>query len=170
MTSLLLSALFGFVFQQPALAQTPSATLQPVKVLSLHNGQQLLIELNGQGRTLRLACLQAPRSVQQPYANDAAQALADRVSRGDHATFELRSRDVYGRLVGRLIVEGRDLGADLVRRGAVFAWDGFLGRCDDLKYSDLQQLSRQERRGVWSIPGGLQRPWDVMETHPGEEP
>ena len=53
------------------LMQSPALALERAKVLSIHNGQQLLIEVNGQGRTLRLACLQAPRSQQRPWSTRA---------------------------------------------------------------------------------------------------
>ena len=161
---MILSAVAGLVLQVPVLAG------QPVQVLSIHNGQQLLIDVNGQGRTLRLACLQAPRPSQEPWAGRADQAMASLVSRGAKGMFELRSRDVYGRLVGRLLVNGRDIGAELVRQGAVFAWDGFLGRCDDLNYSEIEAQARSDQRGLWSVPGGPTRPWDMMEASGQGEP
>ena len=34
---------------------------QSVKILSITNGQQLLVEVEQHGRAVRLACLQAPR-------------------------------------------------------------------------------------------------------------
>ena len=49
---------------------------------------------------------------------------------------------VDGRLVGRLFVKGKDLGAQLVRQGSVMAWDGFVGRCDDLNDSALKRGRR----------------------------
>ena len=170
MRALFLGLFYGLFFQAGALAQSPGFTRQPVEVLSLHNGQQLLIELNGQGRTLRLACLQAPRATQQPYERLAAQALSEVVQPGAQAEFELRARDVYGRLVGRLILQGRDVGADLIRRGAVFAWDGFVGRCDDLDYVQLELEARESRSGVWSSAEALASPWDVMETDGAQAP
>ena len=154
MRALFLGLFYGLFFQAGALAQSPGFTRQPVEVLSLHNGQQLLIELNGQGRTLRLA----------------AQALSEVVQPGAQAEFELRARDVYGRLVGRLILQGRDVGADLIRRGAVFAWDGFVGRCDDLDYVQLELEARESRSGVWSSAEALASPWDVMETDGAQAP
>ena len=42
---------------------------------------------------------------------------------------------MYGRLVGRLFVNGKDIGAELVRQVSVMAWHGFVGRCDDHDYS-----------------------------------
>ena len=67
-------------------------------------------------------------------------------------------------------IDGRDVGASLIRQGAVFAWDGFLGRCDDLNYNVLEAEAQRNRQGVWSIEGGLLRPWDAMEASGGGEP
>ena len=91
---------------------------QSVKILSITNGQQLLVEYEQHGRAVRLACLQAPRFGQEPWAEFAQSVLESHVKRGDQASFELRSRDVYGRLVGRLFVNGKDLGAHLYGREA----------------------------------------------------
>jgi len=52
----------------------------------------------------------------------------------------------------------------------VFAWDGFLGRCDDLDYDIIEAAARASRRGVWSAPKGLQRPWNLMEDSNDGEP
>ena len=146
------------------------AELQPVRALSISNGQQLLIELDGQGRAVRLACLQAPRRSQSPWTSRALVAINALVKVGDPALFELRSRDVYGRLVGRLLIDGQDLGAALIRQGAVVAWDGFLGRCDDLNYSALEREAASAQLGLWSAQPPIERPWDVMEREAGGEP
>ena len=153
-----------------ALPVDSSAELTPVKVLRVTNGQQVLIEIDGQGRALRLACLQAPRPSQQPWDQRAASAMNSLVKRGASGRFDLRGRDVYGRLVGRLLINGRDVGASLVQRGAVFAWDGSLGQCDQLNYAEFEAFAQQKRLGVWSVKGGLRRPWDEMEALGGGEP
>ena len=97
-------------------------------------------------------------------------AISALVKVGDQALFELRSRDVYGRLVGRLLIDGEDLGAALIRQGAVVAWEGLVGRCDDLDYSVLETEAASAELGVWSAQPPLERPWDVMEREGGGEP
>jgi len=147
-----------------ALAQSQTAArLQPVQVLAVNNGQELLVEIDGQGRTLRLSCLQAPRPQQQPWAEQAKDVLAQEAPVGSRWQFQLRARDVYGRLVGTLQRNGKDLASPLLRQGRVFAYDGFLGRCDDLPYARWQQEAAEQRLGVWSVPGGITRPWDQRE-------
>ena len=153
-----------------ALPLRSSAELTPVKVLRVTNGQQVLIEIDGQGRALRLACLQAPRPSQQPWDKRASSAMNSLVKRGALGRFDLRGRDVYGRLVGRLLINGRDIGASLVQQGAVFAWDGSLGQCDQLNYVEFEAVAQRKRLGVWSVNAGLRRPWDEIEALGGGEP
>ena len=55
---------------------------------------------------------------------------------------------VDGRLVGRLFVKGKDLGAQLVRQGSVMAWDGFVGRWYDLNDSELETRTKDAGLGL----------------------
>ena len=49
------------------------------------------------------------------------------------------------------------------------AWDGFVGRCDDLDYSELEGMAKDSGLGLWSASPRLERPWDVMEAAYGGE-
>lgn len=148
---------------------------QAVRLLRVNNGQEVLVEMNGEGRSVRLSCLQAPRPSQQPWAEQATVALQKQLPEGSALIFELRARDVYGRQVGRLLLTGADgrSGVDvaerMIRDGKVFAYDGYLGRCDDLSYTRWEQEARQRRQGIWKQPGGLTRPWDVRDGQ-GDNP
>ena len=68
---------------------------KPVKILSITNGQQLLVEVEQHGRAVRLACLQAPRFRQEPWAEFAQSVIESHVKRGDQAFFELRSTESH---------------------------------------------------------------------------
>lgn len=48
--------------------------------------------------------------------------------------------------------------------------DGFLGRCDDLDYDGIEAKAQAARRGLWSAPAAVKRPWDVMEASNDGEP
>jgi endonuclease YncB( thermonuclease family) len=77
---------------------------------------------------------------------------------------ELRARDVYGRIVARLLKEKSDVASPLISKGQVFAYDGYLGRCDDLNYQELEREAQRRKEGVWGVKGGLPRPWDLIEA------
>ena len=41
---------------------------------------------------------------------------------------------------------------------------------DRLDYAEREVFAQQKRLGVWSVNGGLRRPWDEMEALGGGEP
>ena len=147
-----------------------------VRVLTVSNGQEVLVEQDGQGRAVRLSCLQAPRPEQQPWAAQATEALKTQLPQGSTVILELRARDVYGRLVGRLLstqgsdmqrssaTDSIDIAEALIRQGHVFVHDGYLGRCNDLPYRRLEAEAKTDRLGIWRETGGIPRPWDLQEA------
>ncbi len=142
---------------------------QIVTVLKVNNGQEVLVEINGEGRAVRLACIQAPLYRQKPWAQQAKKTLSDALPPGSVVQMELRARDVYGRVVARLLKENMDIAAPLVSQGQVFAYDGYLGRCDDLNYQTLEREAQSRKEGVWAVEGGLAKPWDLIEASGNQE-
>ena len=152
-----------------AVAAEPTHPTQLVTVLKVNNGQEVLVEINGEGRAVRLACIQAPLYQQQPWANEAKSALSKALPKGFAVRMELRSRDVYGRVVARLLKEKTDIASPLLISGKVFAYDGYLGRCDDLNYQKLQSEAQLRKAGLWAVQGGIARPWDLIEASGQEQ-
>ena len=50
------------------------------------------------------------------------------------------------------------------------AWDGFVGRCDDLNDLELETRAKDAGLGLWSASPPLERPGDLMVAVGGEEP
>lgn len=140
---------------------------QEVTVLTVNNGQEVLVDLAGEGRAVRLACIQAPLAEQRPWAQQATDQLRRSLQPGSPVVLELRARDVYGRVVARLIQGGVDVAAPLLQRGAVFAYDGYLGQCNDLDYGRLEREAKADQLGVWAVQGGIERPWNLIEASGG---
>ena len=140
---------------------------QAVKVLAINNGQEVLVDLGDQGRAVRLACVQAPLAQQQPWSRLAIQQLQRLLPVGSEVVLEWRARDVYGRLVARLLMQDNDVAQPLLLQGVVFAYDGYLGRCDDLPYVALEAQAQNASLGIWGVQGGLERPWDLIEAEGG---
>ena len=140
---------------------------QEVTVLTVNNGQEVLVDLAGEGRAVRLACIQAPLAEQRPWGQNATDQLRRSLQPGSSVVLELRARDVYGRVVARLIEDGVDVAAPLLKQGAVFAYDGYLGQCNDLDYSRLEREAKAAQLGVWSVQGGIERPWNLIEASGG---
>lgn len=146
----------------PHLAAAPAVNGSPATVMGVRNGQELEVQVNQTLRRIRLACVQAPRQEQQPWFNQARAALQSQLPPGSAVTLELRARDVFGREVAIVRRNRNDVAIPLLRMGAVFAFNGYLGRCDDLGYPALEAQARARKLGVWSSPGGIERPWNLL--------
>lgn len=148
--------------------------VRPARVLSVRNGQELRVQIAGSDlpRRVRLACLQAPRPGQVPWAQTAQRRLRALLPVGSEVSLELRGRDVFNREVALVRRNGRDVALPLLEEGAVFRFDGLPGGCNDLNYKAVEGLARRRGLGVWSVPGGIERPWSWVEREgdPSAEP
>ncbi len=135
--------------------------LQKGTVMSVENGQVVVVRLGRGDRRVRLACVDAPEQSQQPWAQQSKAALASELPVGTAVTVELRARDVYDRIVGVVRRGGFDVAPEMLKNGMLFVHDGYLGRCDDLPYGAAETTARELGVGVWNRPGGIQRPWNL---------
>ena len=161
----------------PAPAPPPAPArlrVRPARVLSVRNGQELRVQIAGSDlpQRVRLACLQAPRPGQVPWAQTAQRRLRALLPVGSEVSLELRGRDVFNREVALVRRNGRDVALPLLEEGAVFRFDGLPGGCNDLNYRAVEGLARRRGGGVWSVPGGIERPWSWVEREgdPSAEP
>lgn len=80
-----------------------------------------------------------------PCGQQARAALAALVAAGE-VRCERVNHDRYGRTVARCSVEGRDLGAEMVRLG----WAVDFPRYSEGFYREQERDARKARRGVWA--------------------
>ena len=105
------------------------------------------------GERIRLWGIDAPELDQTckrqgaTYAcgENARDALASLLTGGE-VSCEPVDQDRYGRLVARCLVQGRDLGAEMVRRG----WAVDFRRYSRGAYAREEDQARAARRGLWS--------------------
>jgi len=71
-------------------------------------------------------------------------------------------QDSYGRQVGRLSVEGVDVGAELVRSGMVWAYRFRTGRGP---YAALQREAQKNKKGLFSPPEAAMSPTVFRRFH-----
>lgn len=105
-------------------------------------------------RVVRLQGIDAPES-DQPHGRRATQALRSRVL-DERVTVETEGRGKYGRIIGVVIHDGRDLNAWLVSRGHAWAYDRYLGPGSALP--NLERAARNAGRGLWADPNPVP-PW-----------
>lgn len=97
----------------------------------------------GNRAAVRLHGIDSPETG-QPYGTAATEA-AKKVAEGEVVEVDT---DHYGRIVGRVIVGGTDLGASLVYSG--YAWHDQRHAPGSSQIKEAEQAARKEGRGLWS--------------------
>jgi endonuclease YncB( thermonuclease family) len=144
--------LFFGVFM-PALAD-------PARVISVGDGDTLTVNQAGRRTTIRLACIDAPESAQRPYGDQSRAALQALAPIGATVEVQGNTRDRYGRTVAEILRGTTNVNLELVRRGDAFVYRQYLNGCDRNTYLSAEKQAESARRGVWSVSGGINRPWD----------
>jgi micrococcal nuclease len=114
---------------------------------------------------IRLHGVDAPER-DQAYSEAARAALTALIG-GREVDLVETDRDKYGRTVALVLLDGRDVGADLVRSGHAWAFRRYLGAVEgDGTYCVLEYEARQARRGLWAGPRP-RAPWLEREDRRG---
>ena len=137
------------------LAQTRTAT-----VISIGDGDTLRVREGSRTLNVRLACIDAPESSQAPHGASARTQLQTLAPVGSAVELRVKATDRYGRSVAELSRGGQDLNQALVASGAAFVYWQYIQGCDRQTYSRLETEARLKGLGVWSVKGGVLRPWD----------
>jgi endonuclease YncB( thermonuclease family) len=113
----------------------------------------------GPPRSVRLAGIDAPELC-QPHGMRSRESLARLVLHRD-VRVEAERRDDYGRLLARVELHGRDVGATHVREG--HAWS-YRFRRDRGPYAREEHAARKSRRGLWQDAAPVE-PRQFRRTH-----
>jgi endonuclease YncB( thermonuclease family) len=109
------------------------------------------------GETVRLIGVDAPETHHpeipvQRFAEESAEYLK-RLVEGFECTLELEEgnlRDPYGRLLAYVFVDGRNINAEMIRKGYAYAYRIFsYSRRED--FIALEHEAREHQRGLWHI-------------------
>lgn len=135
------------------------------QVLSVGDGDTVRISEGGRKITVRLACIDAPESSQQPWGERSTSLLRQLIPIGSEITLEMRATDRYGRTVAELINDSGNVNQQMVRVGQAFAYQKYLRQCDANTYLQLEGEARRQGLGVWAVgPSGITRPWDYRRN------
>ena len=134
------------------------------EVLSIGDGDTLTVTEGRQRIKVRLACIDAPETSQSPYGKTARQALKDLMPAGSEVALRSKAIDRYGRTVAEVFRNGSNINQSLVVSGNAFVYWQYIKGCDRQTYSRLETYARLGGIGVWSVPDGIQRPWDYRQS------
>ncbi len=142
----------------------PTAELEG-RVVGVSDGDTITVLVGEHDSVkVRLAGIDAPEKA-QPFGSVSKKNLSDHVY-GKNVTVEWEKKDRYGRVLGRVLVNGTDACLEQIRAG--LAWHYKQYAKDQpaslrVAYEEAERLARQSRAGLWREPNPIP-PWEFR--HP----
>ena len=140
--------------------QTAAQTIAG-RVTAVHDGDTISIRTAHDTVRVRLVGIDCPEAG-QPFAARAKRFTAEHAF-GRDVIVRGQGEDQYDRLLGRVLVDGRDLNEALVRAGLAWQYDPASARQGPL--AAAERNARAERRGLWSDADPVP-PWHWRRAHP----
>lgn len=114
--------------------------------------------------TVRLACIDAPETSQQPWGAIARDKLISLVPVGSGIRIKPIAKDMYGRTVAEVFtVQGDNINLRLVKDGFAPVYRDYLQGCDRVAYLDAESAARKSRYVFWSQENPIM-PWNWRRT------
>lgn len=123
-------------------------------VVAIADGDTLtVLDTDRVQHKIRLAGIDAPER-KQPFGQRSRQRLADLVFR-KQVEVETQKKDRYGRTIGKVMHQGRDVNLVLVAEGMAWhykQYDHEQRTSDRERYASAEDEARAQRRGLWVDP------------------
>lgn len=113
---------------------------------------------------IRLAGIDAPEA-RQPYGQVARRSLSEMVE-GQWVQVHYDKSDRYGRLVGKIELDGRDVNLEQLRRGLAWHYKKYENEqslSDRKAYAAAQEQAQSDQRGLWR-DAQPKAPWDYRAS------
>jgi endonuclease YncB( thermonuclease family) len=134
-------------------------------VVSVHDGDTitLLDDANRQHK-IRFAGIDAPE-LSQAFGRVSRMHLADQVA-GRTVVIEWSKRDKYQRLVGKVLLNGRDINITQIEAGLAWHYKKYATEQspeDRQRYTHAEERARGNRLGLWQDSRAVP-PWDYRKA------
>jgi len=128
------------------------------KCVGIGDGDTISVMRYGRAIKVRLEGIDCPE-LGQAFGTKAKRFTSAMVFR---KTVDVREydKDEYGRIVGRVYVEGKDLSLELVNAGLAWRFE----RGQDLMIKRAEAQARTQKLGLWSTPNPIP-PWEYRRRH-----
>lgn len=148
-----------FLFSMPAQAEALSG-----RIVAISDGDTLTLLTPEKTQVkIRLAEIDAPEKG-QPYGEKSKQILSGLVF-GKEVSVQSQSKDRYGRVLGRVFIDGIDVNLRLVEQGAAWAYDQYL---TDQNIKKAETSARESNIGLWALEADqIVPPWEWRRSIKG---
>lgn len=139
------------------------------KVIRVVDGDTItVLDAQMQQHKVRLAGIDAPER-RQAFGHRAQEFLASLVA-SQQVDVETEKTDKYGRLVGKVLVHGRDINLAVVVAGLAWHYKTYESEqtpADRMLYASAEQDARNQRKGLWVDPSPV-APWTWRSLKRGQ--
>jgi micrococcal nuclease len=143
-------------FAAPAFAAPPKTeTRLALKVVSVHDGDTITgLDDSKTQFKIRLDAIDAPE-LGQPFGQASKKALSEKVF-GKNVVVIVKTKDKYGRTVGHVMIDGRDVNLEMLEEG--MAWH-YAKYDHNKRLREAEQSARATNNGLWT-DGEAVPPWE----------
>ena len=131
------------------------------KVVKITDGDTLVVlDAGNTQHKIRLSGIDAPES-NQPFGQRSKEALSALVA-GQRVEVDWHKHDRYGRIVGKVIAQGKDVNLSQVRTGMAWWYRKYADeqtRVDQGIYAAAEAKARMSEVGLWEDKNPI-APWD----------
>ena len=128
------------------------------KVVGVTDGDTITVLTNDyQQHKIRLAEIDAPEK-KQAYGTVAKNALSEKIF-GETVTVDYKEKDRYGRIVGYVKLNNRNINLEMVEGGYAWRYNQY---SHDPAFQIAQNNARTNNRGLWADPYQT-APWEFRK-------
>ena len=117
-------------------------------VMSVADGDTVTLKGDDTTHKVRLAEIDTPER-DQPYGLTASSALTDLLLGHQVRVKVVKENDRYGRLIGRVFIDGKDVSAYMVGHGHAMVYRRYL---TDKSLLQLEANAKHKKLGLWGSP------------------
>jgi endonuclease YncB( thermonuclease family) len=135
------------------------------RVVKVSDGDTVTVLRGREQVKVRLLGIDAPEK-SQPFGDACRRKLAEAVA-GKEVALPAGKRDRYGRVLGTLVLDGRDLNLRQIEEGCAWHYKQFARDQepeDRERYAAAEVEARRTKRGLWQ-DGKRQAPWDYRREN-----
>ena len=128
-------------------------------VIAVHDGDTVTLKNESGQKKVRLAGIDAPE-ISQPYGVESRAALRESVL-GKQVQIETLRHDKYGRMVGKVLLDGQDINLNQVQFGMAWVYREYireLSKVDKALYLEAEGQSKAVSAGLWRDSNAVE-PW-----------
>lgn len=136
----------------------------PCKVVKITDGDTVhVLDKARVKHKIRLMGIDAPER-KQTFGTKSKQNLSNLIA-GKFIEVEYNKRDRYGRIIGKLLLNGQDINLQQVKQGFAWHYKHYLkeqSKLDRVLYSSAEIEARNKHIGLWVVPAVA--PWDYRKA------